>query len=81
MLTDYVIADHKEDDAFVHVTMKIGSGRSKEVKEHVCENVFQIVKTHFSSLFNKRYIALSLELHEFHNPTYKKNNIHQRFQN
>lgn len=80
-LADYVVADNTEDDAFVHVTVKIGSGRPENVKKKVCENLFKMIEDHFSPLFQKRYIALSLELYEFQNPTYKKNNIHQRFQN
>lgn len=31
-LQDYCVADGTEDDAFVHVTLKIGSGRTDEQK-------------------------------------------------
>ena|SRR5699024_708259 len=79
-LTDYVIADNTRDDAFVHVTMKIGGGRPEVIKKRVTEKIFHVIEEHFSLLLQRRYIALSLELHEFHNPTYKKNNIHKRFQ-
>lgn len=78
-LKDYFIADGAEDDAFVHVTMKIGPGRSTEVKEAVCERLFQMIEEHFFDLFAKRYLALSMELCEF-NKTYKTNNIHHRFE-
>lgn len=80
-LHDYCIADGAgADDAFVHVTLKIGGGRSEELKKHVCDRLFKLVEDHFSTLFERRYIALSMELHEFSSfGTYKKNNIHQRY--
>lgn len=79
-LQDYVVADGAgKDDAFVHVTIKIGSGRSEDVKKSACDKVFEVVESHFENLFNTRPLALSLELFEFMYPTYKKNNIHQRY--
>ncbi|MBS4210262.1 5-carboxymethyl-2-hydroxymuconate Delta-isomerase [Bacillus sp. FJAT-50079] len=81
-LHDYVIADGSEDDAFVHITLKIGAGRTEEEKKHVCDRLFEVVKEHFRPLFKKRFIALSLELYEFSEAgTYKWNNIHTRFKN
>jgi 5-carboxymethyl-2-hydroxymuconate isomerase len=79
-LKDYVIADGTgEDDAFVHVTLKIGGGRPEEVKKSACDMLFEVIENHFAEQFTKRYLALSMELYEFSNPTYKKNNIHQRY--
>ncbi|MGY4691493.1 5-carboxymethyl-2-hydroxymuconate Delta-isomerase [Salibacterium sp. K-3] len=79
-LNDYVIADDTEDDAFVHAMLKIGGGRSKEDKTMISEKLFEVMETHFSDLFEKRYLALSLELQEFgEGGTYKKNNIHPRY--
>ncbi|QFG00722.1 5-carboxymethyl-2-hydroxymuconate Delta-isomerase [Psychrobacillus glaciei] len=79
-LKEYRVADGAEDDAFVHVMFKIGSGRSKEIKEEVCTSLFEVIKEHFSSLMAQRYLALSMELIEFsESGTYKQNNIHVRF--
>ncbi|WP_047981752.1 5-carboxymethyl-2-hydroxymuconate Delta-isomerase [Ornithinibacillus contaminans] len=80
-LHDYVVADgsHK-DDAFVHVTLKIGAGRSEEIMREACDRLFDVVQKHFEAIFAERYLALSLELIEFSHPTYKKNNIHRRYQ-
>lgn len=81
-LKDYEIADGEENDAFVHASLKIGAGRSKDDKDSVCEELFETMKSHFSVLYEKRYLALSLELNEFSEAgTYKHNNIHQRFKN
>ncbi|GIO26531.1 5-carboxymethyl-2-hydroxymuconate Delta-isomerase [Ornithinibacillus bavariensis] len=81
-LKDYVIADGTggNDDAFVHVTLKIGSGRPNEVKMAACDSLFRVLEEHFEKHFAERNIAISLELFEFMYPTYKKNNIHRRYQ-
>jgi len=79
-LTDYRVADGAEDDAFVHVTLKIGSGRPDAVKQKACDELFAAIKDHFADLFARRYLALSMELIEFsEGGTYKHNNIHARF--
>ncbi|TLS36887.1 5-carboxymethyl-2-hydroxymuconate Delta-isomerase [Pseudalkalibacillus caeni] len=78
-LHDYCIADGEEDDAFVHASLKIGKGRTEEEKKEACEALFAVMKDHFAELFDKRYLALSLEISEFENKTYKHNNIHKRF--
>lgn len=79
-LKDYLVADGTgKNDAFVHVILKIGKGRSGEVKKRVCDQLFKIMEDHFQELFQHRYLALSLELYEFLYPTYKKNNIHERY--
>ncbi|WML31764.1 5-carboxymethyl-2-hydroxymuconate Delta-isomerase [Neobacillus sp. OS1-32] len=79
-LHDYCVADGTQDDAFVHVTVKIGAGRSVEDKKETCDTLFEVIKDHFFDLYTKRYLALSLELVEFSEAgTYKHNNIHKRF--
>ena len=77
---DYRIADGAEDDAFVHAVLKIGAGRSEDIKKEVCDALFEVIKEHFSPLMSNRYLALSMELIEFSEAgTYKQNNIHSRF--
>ncbi|WP_208324105.1 5-carboxymethyl-2-hydroxymuconate Delta-isomerase [Paenisporosarcina antarctica] len=79
-LQHYYVADGSQDDAFVHVTLKIGAGRSDEVKQETSQAMFDVITTHFSEVFNRRSLALSLELVEFSEAgTFKKNNIHKRF--
>jgi 5-carboxymethyl-2-hydroxymuconate isomerase len=78
-LTDYVIADGKEDDAFVHITAKIGRGRSDEFKSQFFSKLFDKVKAHFSELSSRRYLALSLYVEEADEAgSFKQNNIHAR---
>ena len=79
-LTDYVVADDEEDYAFAHATLKIGSGRSDEVRKATYEAVFDAMKAHFADIYAKRYLALSMEVSEFSEAgTFKHNNIHARF--
>ncbi|WP_096199443.1 5-carboxymethyl-2-hydroxymuconate Delta-isomerase [Bacillus sp. FJAT-45350] len=79
-IMDFRVADGTEDDAFVHVTLKIGAGRSDKDKKDTCDKLFEVIKEHFDLLFNKRYLAISMELIEFSEAgTYKHNNIHKRY--
>ena len=79
-LKDYRMADGEADYAFVHVTFKIGAGRSDAQKKRVCDDLFEMMKTHFAALFATRYLALSMELYEYdERGTYKHNNVHARF--
>ncbi|WHY79406.1 5-carboxymethyl-2-hydroxymuconate Delta-isomerase [Neobacillus sp. WH10] len=80
LLHDYCVADGTVDDAFVHVMLKIGAGRSEKDKKETCDELFEVIKGHFAELFAQRYLALSVELVEFSEAgTYKYNNIHKRY--
>jgi 5-carboxymethyl-2-hydroxymuconate isomerase len=76
----YRMADGAEDYAFVHATLKIGSGRDEATKKRAGDALFEVVKTHFAALYEKRYLALSMEMAEFSEAgTWKHNNVHARF--
>ena len=79
-LDTWQMADGKHDYAFVHMTLKIGAGRSLESRKAVGEMLFALIKAHFADLMASRYLALSFELDELH-PTlnYKQNNVHALF--
>lgn len=79
-LDTWQMADGRHDYAFVHMTLKIGAGRSLESREAVGEMLFGLIKMHFAELMAARYLALSFELDELH-PTlnYKQNNVHALF--
>ncbi|NQF20831.1 5-carboxymethyl-2-hydroxymuconate delta-isomerase, partial [Enterobacter hormaechei] len=49
-LDTWQMADGKHDYAFVHMTLKIGAGRSLESREEVGEMLFALIKTHFAEL-------------------------------
>ncbi|HAS1042275.1 TPA: 5-carboxymethyl-2-hydroxymuconate Delta-isomerase [Enterobacter cloacae] len=79
-LDTWQMADGKQEYAFVHMTLKIGAGRSLESREAVGEMLFALIKAHFANLMAARYLALSFEFDELH-PTlnYKQNNVHALF--
>ncbi|GAF13014.1 5-carboxymethyl-2-hydroxymuconate delta-isomerase [Bacillus sp. JCM 19046] len=80
-LEHYYVADGADsNDAFVHLTLKIGAGRTKTEKDHTCTALFAVLTDHFSKTFTQRSLALSLELYEFGTDgTLKKNTIHERY--
>lgn len=79
-LKDYCVADGTADDAFVHVTLKIGAGRSDEAKKKVGDDLFRMICDHFAAIYQRRTLALSLEIVEFSEAgTWKQNNIHARY--
>lgn len=75
-LQHYRVADGSTDCAFVHVTLKIGAGRTAETKKRACDALFELLKAHFAEVYAKRLFALSMELYEFEGGTYKYNNVH-----
>lgn len=79
-LHDYAIADSSGDFAFVHCTLKIGSGRTEAQKKRAFDELFAMMCQHFQALYDSRPFALSLEVGEFsESGTYKFNNLHKLF--
>ena len=65
-LDDWCIADGAgADDAFVHVTVKIGAGRSDALKKRVFDALFDKIAAHLAPAFDARGFALSMEVAEF----------------
>ncbi|HIG9559570.1 5-carboxymethyl-2-hydroxymuconate Delta-isomerase [Klebsiella pneumoniae] len=79
-LDTWQMADGKHDYAFVHMTLKIGAGRSLESRQEVGEMLFALIKAHFAALMESRYLALSFAMEEL-DPTlnHKQNNVHALF--
>src|SRR4029453_12929967 len=79
-LSDWGMADGAGDYAFVHGKLKIGAGRSREIRQRTGDALFEVMKAHFADLHARRYLALSLEIYEFDEAgTWKHNNVHARF--
>ena len=79
-LDTWQMADGRQDYAFVHMTLKIGAGRSMESRQDVGVMLFAMIKSHFATLMESRYLALSFAMEEL-DPTlnYKQNNVHALF--
>jgi len=73
------VGDGKEDRNFIYITVRLGQGRSVEVKRDIGDRLFAIL-TDFTALHFEAGHALSLglEIQEIEKEwTWKKNNIHQ----
>ena len=80
VLQHYRVADGAEDDAFVHVTLKVGAGRTAAALRKAGDELFAMIKDHFAALQAVRGLALSMEIFEFDEAgTWKHNNIHARY--
>ncbi len=76
---EFCVADGAPDAAFVHATLKIGKGRSRETVRATGDALFAIIKEHFSSLSERHGLALSLYLDEVDETgSWKHNNLHAR---
>lgn len=76
----FQMADGQHDYAFVHMTLKIGHGRSTEELKPVISSLFELIKSHFAALMAERYLALSLVVEELHPVlNFKQNNVHALF--
>lgn len=76
----YQMADGDADYAFVHARLQIGAGRDAATRQRVGDQLFEAMKNHFAALYEKRYLALSLEIAELSEAgTWKHNNVHARF--
>lgn len=73
----YVIADGHPDNAFVHLSLKVGHGRHLETRKRACETIFEAACRYLAPLFETLPLGISLEMQEI-DPvlTYKKNNLH-----
>lgn len=76
----WLMADGSADFAFVHMTLRIGHGRSQQELEPVMAGLFSLIERHFSALMAQRYLALSFTVDELHPVlNYKRNNVHPLF--
>ncbi len=74
----YRIADGHPDNAFIHVTARIGAGRAPEVRQKAAEQIFERLKAATGDIFARRSLGLSFEVVEI-DPvgTLKHNNLHE----
>ncbi|MBD2781445.1 5-carboxymethyl-2-hydroxymuconate Delta-isomerase [Xenorhabdus szentirmaii] len=79
-LDTWQMADGQQDYAFVHMTLKIGAGRSLEDRQTVGEMLLALIKAHFADLMAQRYLGISFTMEEL-DPVlnYKSNNVHNLF--
>jgi 5-carboxymethyl-2-hydroxymuconate isomerase len=77
----YRIADCHPDNAFVHVTAIIGHGRPLDVRRSAAERLFGTLTRHLESVYQRRPLAISFNVQEFHPElNFKQNNLHEYVQ-
>lgn len=74
----YLIADGHPDNAFVHLSLRVGHGRDVETRKRACETIFTAACRQLAPLFEALPLGISLEMEEI-DPvlTFKKNNLHE----
>lgn len=76
----YAVADGKADYAFVYLNVRMGKGRSEIIKNIAGEAIMTAAKAHFSPLFAKRHIGITLQIDEGHEVfDSKHSNLHLLF--
>ena len=63
---DYWVADGHPDNAFLHLTIKMGHGRDIEARRRAAETIFKALCDFFADISARRPLALSMEMAEFH---------------
>ena len=76
---DYLVADGDPDNAFVHLTARIGRRRDPDVRHEVGEKIFNTLVEYLDRLYRERPLAISFELTELtFGLSFRKNNIHEK---
>lgn len=60
----FQVADGTPDYGFVHLHVKLGTGRTEEEKETAAKAFFDTLSTHLQPLYNQQGLAISFEMTE-----------------
>lgn len=73
----YVVADGHPDNAFVHISLRVGHGRDVDTRKRACEAIFAVACRQLGPLHEELPLGIALEMQEI-DPvlTFKKNNLH-----
>lgn len=73
----YAIADGRAGLSFLDILLRIGEGRSVEVRQKAGEHIFQAVSSHLENVFAAGRFALSFDMQINDSATsWKRNTIH-----
>ncbi|MCA1298095.1 5-carboxymethyl-2-hydroxymuconate Delta-isomerase [Stappia indica] len=77
-IDDYLVADCKPENAFVHLAIRIGEGRDMETKTAAADLIFERLSAHLKPLADRTPLAVAFEMQEIRGPhSYKMNNLHR----
>ena len=73
----YRIANGNPDAGYIHMIVRIGSGRDAETRRSAGEKIFGALCDFTDEVYRSRPLALSFELHEITSDmAWRKNNLH-----
>ena len=77
----YAVADGKGDYAFVYVNVRMGAGRSAGVQKKAGDQLTEVVKAHFATLFERELIGITVQIDESPGQVYdaKHSTLHPLF--
>ena len=68
----FSVANGKESNAFVHLTLSIFKGRDLSIRQAVGEKILSFLKAEFARSFEKLNCSYTLEIEEIEKDTYFK---------
>jgi 5-carboxymethyl-2-hydroxymuconate isomerase len=75
----YAVADKLPENAFAHVILRMGAGRSAADKKAIGDTIFAAMDKAFAALMQRPHFAYSFEIVEIDGDlSWKKNAIHPR---
>lgn len=76
---DYAVADLLDENAFLHLTVSVGSGRDKALLRDAGQAVWAALTATLEDQFRTPHFALTMEIREIDpDLSWKKNAIHPR---
>jgi len=69
------VADGSADFGFVHLNVRIGSGRSEDDKARAAKVLFGVLSEHLSVIYDSQGLAISFELTELPTHKFNQNNL------
>ncbi|MBL4601077.1 MAG: 5-carboxymethyl-2-hydroxymuconate Delta-isomerase [Rhizobiaceae bacterium] len=76
---NFAIADLDERNAFVHIKLRMGAGRSLDDKRSIGEAIFATASKQLKPLLDEPYFGLSFDIQEIDPQlSWKKNAMHPR---
>jgi 5-carboxymethyl-2-hydroxymuconate isomerase len=74
----YCIADGHPDNAFVHLSVRVGHGRDLATRRKACEQIFGAACDELAELSGSMPLGISVEMQELQPElSFKKNNLHE----
>jgi len=71
------VADGTPSFGFVHLHVRIGSGRTEEQKANAAKVLFAVLTEHLATLYESQGLAISFELTELPEHKFNQNNLRE----